>query len=87
MIARIPAAFFRLDALVFALMRLQQLGDTGPLAQAAPLAFGLVNAVVAWLTPGTLWRPVRGQRLSQPEIGPRRRRRLQITRNQKEETR
>jgi hypothetical protein len=87
MIARIPAAFFRLDALVFALMRLQQLGDTGPLAQAAPLAFGLVNAVVAWLTPGTLWRPVRGPLLPQPEIGPPRRRRVQIIRNQKEGTR
>ena len=58
---------FGLDALAFALMRLGQLGDRGPLAQAAPLAFGLANAVVAWLTSGTLWLLLRGALLPDAE--------------------
>jgi tellurite resistance protein len=72
---------FGLDALAFALMRLQQLGDTGPLAQAAPFAFVLANAVVAWLALGTLWLLLRGALLPNTERRP-----IRIAGKQKEGT-
>jgi tellurite resistance protein len=60
---------FGLDALAAGMMRLQQMGTQGLLAQAALPAFVLANAVVLLLAVGSIWLLIRG-RLLPPTLAP-----------------